>query len=331
MSKPFTTGFLIFPGFPMSCLTSVIEPLRAANEISGSEAFDWQLLSEGPGQVASSARIEFEPDQQLDTTDGLDQLLLLSAPTADFDLPSSGAKLRSLHRHGTVMGGISGGVFPLARVGLASDTPFAVHWCYEAAFAAEFPNLTSSDRVMEVGSNMVTAAGAAAAFDLSLHMIETQMGAGLATEVACWFQHPIMRREGVSQIVPALCRDRSGETLTPLVERAVKLFSECLAEPIRIQEIAETLGITPRHLERTFKQATGLNPTQYYRKLRMDAARQMILYTNEKLPEISAAVGYNSLQVFRKHYTNAFGVSPKADRSRINLFRVQENLLVPSA
>lgn len=330
MPKAFITGFLIFPGFPMACLTSVIEPLRAANEISGMEAFDWRLLAERRGKVAASARVEFEPDQTLAEAGALDQLLLLSAPTADFKLASSAAQLRALHRHGTVLGGISGGVFPLARAGLASPTPYAVHWCYQSAFSAEFRQLTSSDKVIEIGPNVVTAAGAAAAFDLSLHMIETQMGAALATEVACWFQHPIMRREGVSQIVPALSRGSNGNILAPLVERAIKLLSANLDEPISILELSETLGITSRHLERSFKQATGLNPTQYYRKLRMDAARQMILYTNEKLAEVSAAVGYGSVQVFTKHYANAFGVTPKADRSRINLFRVQENLSVPS-
>lgn len=330
LPKTFTTGFLIFPGFPMACLTSVIEPLRAANEISGSQTFDWKLLSQTEGKVPSSARIEFDPDLMLADITSLDQLLLLSAPTARFASPSVGAKLRSLNRHGTVLGAISGGVFPLARAGIGADQQFAVHWCYEAAFAAEFPDHRNSGRVIEIGPSLVTAAGAAAAFDLSLNMIERQLGAALATEVACWFQHPIMRREGVSQIVPALSRNQSGETLTPLVERAVKIFSEHLAEPIGVQQIAETLGITPRHLERSFKQATGRNPTQYYRKLRMDAARQMILYTNEKISEIAASVGYGSAQVFSKHYQQAFDVTPKADRSRINLFRVQDNLSVPS-
>jgi transcriptional regulator GlxA family with amidase domain len=39
--KKIVLGFLIFPGFPMSCLTSAIEPLRAANEIAGAEVFAW--------------------------------------------------------------------------------------------------------------------------------------------------------------------------------------------------------------------------------------------------------------------------------------------------
>lgn len=330
MTKPFTTGFLIFPGFPMACLTSMIEPLRAANEISGKDAFEWRLISEIPGKVASSAMVEFDPGGTIQDATGIDLLILLSAPTAQFARQVSAGQLRRLQRHGTVLGGVSGGVFPLARAGLAGGTPIAVHWCYEAAFAAEFPDHKSSDRVIEISSTLVSAAGASAGFDLSLHLIEQRLGAGLATEVACWFQHPVMRREGVSQIVPTLSGDQSGTQLSPLVERAVRIFAANLDEPVSISEIADRLRISPRHLERSFKQSTGLNPTQYYRKLRMDAARQMILYTNERVADISAAVGYSAVQTFAKHYEATFSLSPKADRARINLFRVKGNLSVPS-
>ena len=53
-------GFLILPGFPMACLTSMIEPFRAANEIVGKTAFGWQLLSEDGQRVEASAHVWFE-------------------------------------------------------------------------------------------------------------------------------------------------------------------------------------------------------------------------------------------------------------------------------
>ena len=34
-----TLGFLIFPGFPMACLTSAIEPLRIADQLTGRARF----------------------------------------------------------------------------------------------------------------------------------------------------------------------------------------------------------------------------------------------------------------------------------------------------
>ena len=65
-------GFLLFPGFPMACLTSVIEPLRAANEISATQSFEWRLIAEQPGKVVSSAGIAFEPDTNLNAAGDLD-------------------------------------------------------------------------------------------------------------------------------------------------------------------------------------------------------------------------------------------------------------------
>ena len=118
-------GFLIFPGFPMSCLTSAIEPLRAANEIAGTEIFVWKLISENGARVKSSAMVNFDPDLTLDAADDLDFLILLSSPLAQFeDSKHANGRLRHLARHGVQMGGVSGGVFPLARSGLlAGSTP----------------------------------------------------------------------------------------------------------------------------------------------------------------------------------------------------------------
>lgn len=330
MERPLSTGFLIFPGFPMACLTSMIEPMRAANEISDTQAFEWHLISVVPGKVLSSAQIDFEPTQILDKANDLDLLVLLSSPTARFEQYGSAARLRELQRHGTKIGAVSGGVFPLVQAGVGAGKPLAVHWCYKSAFVAEYPDHICSDRVIELAGDTITAAGAAAAFDLSLHLIEQKLGASIATEVACWFQHPVMRREGVGQAVPSLSGNFAGEQLPQLVARAVKIFSQNLEEPISLSAVADELGISSRHLERSFKSATGGNPTQFYRKMRMDAARQMVLYTNDRLSDIGAAVGYGSFQTFKRHYETMFNVDPKADRNRINLFRVKGNLPLPS-
>jgi transcriptional regulator GlxA family with amidase domain len=308
----------------------MIEPLRAANEVSNSDAFEWQLIAETLAKVPSSARIDFEPVCTLETAQGLDLLILLSAPTATFQDDRSIGRLRSMQRHGLKLGAVSGGVFPLVRAGVAGNAKLAVHWCYSAAFDAEFPNQIASDRVIETTNTVITAAGAAAAFDLSLSLIEEKLGPGVATEVACWFQHPVMRRQGVVQSVPSLKGDAAGRELSPLVARAAQIFSQNISEPISIAEVADMVGITPRHMERAFKSSVGLNPTQYYRKLRMEAARQIVCYTNDRISDIAGSVGYSSLQTFAKHYRNAFDVTPKEDRNQINLFRVKENLPVPS-
>ena len=119
VAGPLTLGFLMFQGFPMACLTSAIEPLRAANEISGTRAFAWVLLAETLAPVRSSAEVRFTPDQTLDAARGIDQIYLLSPPTAGFQAPRhSPAVLRRLDRAGVTLGAFSGGIFPLARAGV---------------------------------------------------------------------------------------------------------------------------------------------------------------------------------------------------------------------
>ncbi|MFT4706637.1 MAG: transcriptional regulator GlxA family with amidase domain, partial [Ascidiaceihabitans sp.] len=220
------------------------------------------------------------------------------------------------------------GVFPLVRAGVMEGYRCSVHWCYEAAFRAEFPHIRAVDDVIVTDRRRYTVAGAAAAFDLALRLIEEQLGDDLAHEVACWFQHPLMRGEGVRQRVPLQTSNQSG--LPNLVARAVELFAGRMEEPISVSEVAQTLGVSPRQVERAFKKATGQNPTQYYRSLRMKAARQLVLYSKDSMAEIAAAVGYVSATPLLTHYRAAFGVSPHEDRENINAFRVQGSVPLPS-
>lgn len=326
-----TLGFLIFPGFPMSCLTSAIEPLRAANEIAGQTAFAWKLISEMGARVDSSAQVGFDPDCALDAVEGLDLLFLLSGPDGEFGTPKQGfSRLRHMARHGVRMGGVSGGVFPLARSGLLEGRKSSVHWCYEAAFRAEFPDLEISDEVIVIDRKRYTASGAAAVFDLMLHLIEDQLGEDVSTEVACWFQHPLMRRAGVRQKVPTFKSVSTADMLPRAIEQAVNLFAENIAEPISITEVAARVHLSPRQLERRFKALTGQNPSHYYRTLRMNAARQLVMYSRATMTEIANEVGYSTSTTMAQHYREVFGLSPQEERKRINTFRVEGNRPIPS-
>ncbi|MEH6740484.1 MAG: GlxA family transcriptional regulator [Sulfitobacter sp.] len=325
-------GFLIFPGFPMACLTSMIEPLRAANEIAGKTAFGWKLVSEDGNRVEASAKVWFEPDMALEDCDGLDHLILLSGPSSKFADPvSSEGKLRKLARHGAVIGAVSGGVFPLARSGLLEGHTASVHWCYEAAFAAEFPDVDATQDVIVVGGRRMTASGAAAAFDLSLHLVEASLGAGVATEVACWFQHPLVRGQGVSQRKPTFAAESTNDMLPEVVRHSVELFTQNLEDPINIADVADMVGVSVRQLERIFYKATGKTPFHYYRSLRMHKARQLLHYSKETMGQIALAVGCSTTSAMSRIYIEVFGISPQEDRKKVNMFRVRDNTIAPSA
>lgn len=324
-------GFLIYHGFPMACLTSMIEPLRAANEIVGKTAFAWQLIGETDEHVISSAEVAFEPDIVLADASGLDYLFLLGAPKSEFSNPkASNGILRRLVQHGMLIGGISGGVFPLARSGLLDGYTCSVHWCYRAAFEAEFPQIETIDDVIYSDRTRITVSGAAAGFDVMLNLIAQELDAEVMTEVACWFQHPLVRGEGVQQRIPTARSSSTDDMLPKAIQKAVQLFSESFEDPISVTEVADIVGLSPRQMERKFKQATGQSPINFYRSKRMHAARQLVLYSGDNISEIALAVGYSTSAPLVKYYKEEFGMAPLEDREKINMFRVTENAPVPS-
>lgn len=312
---PLRLGFLMFPGFPMACLTSAIEPLRAANEISGRRQFEWRLVAENHAPVRSSAEVRFEPDVTLAECEGLDHLYILSPPTGAFADPRHGqARLRWLERTGVVLGAFSGGIFPLARAGLMEGKGCSVHWCYEAAFKAEFPKVQASEAVILRDGRRITASGAGAVFDLMLRLIEERLGRQCMTEVACWFQHPFVRDEDASQKVPVARTASTADRLPPAIREAIRLFETHVEDPLRIPDVAAAVDMSGRHFERLFKRETGQSPLRYYRHLRLAKARQRVLYSNDSLAQIAVSVGYPTSGPMARHYAELYGVSPKDER-----------------
>ena len=312
---PLRLGFLMFPGFPMACLTSAIEPLRAANEITGRQEFVWTLVAEAPSPVRSSADIGFEPDVTLQDLEAVDHLYVLSSPTAEYADPRrSPAKLRWLDRTGVTLGAFSGGIFPLARAGLLEGRPCSVHWCYEAAFKADFPGVEAREVTILREGRRTTASGAGAVFDLMLRLIEERLGRDCMTEVACWFQHPFVRDADASQKVPVARAGGTTDNLPGAIRDAIRLFETHVEDPLRIPDVANAVGLSGRHFERMFKRETGQSPLRYYHHLRLMKARQRVLYSNDSFREIAASVGYMTSSPMIRHYTDFFGVSPRDER-----------------
>ena len=315
---PETLGFLLFPGFPMACLTSAIEPLRAANEICGRRVFAWKLVGEEMAPVRSSAEVRFDVDMALKDVSELDNLYLLSPPVAEFADPRKGfAALRRLNRAGMVLGAFSGGIFPLVRSGVMAGRKCSVHWCYEAAFKAEFPGMEASRSAIVRDGRRATASGAGAVFDLMLRLIEEKLGRDTMTEVACWFQHPFVRDADASQKIPVQRVGGTDDLLPEPIRDAIRIFGEHIEDPILIADVAIAVAMSERHLERSFKALTGQSPLKYYRLMRLKKARQRVLYSTDTITEIAQSVGYAGSGPMARHYTAEFGVHPTDDRRRL--------------
>lgn len=97
-------------------------------------------------------------------------------------------------------------------------------------------------------------------------------------------------------------------TLTT-VKRALKLIEAGALDDNCIEDLAERLGIGPRHLSRLFKQHVGASPVQTARTFRLQRAKRLLDTSNQKISDIALHAGFNSLRqfnaVFREKYRQA--------------------------
>lgn len=97
------------------------------------------------------------------------------------------------------------------------------------------------------------------------------------------------------------------------IARAISWLKRHYALPLRVEDLAARVQMSPPTFHHHFRQLTAMSPLQYQKWLRLNEARRLML--NEYLDVASAAfkVGYESPSQFSREYSRLYGVPPKRD------------------
>lgn len=310
--EPEVFGFLLLPSFSMMAFSSAIEPLRAANTIAGQELYRWLLLSVDGEAVSTSARIEIMPNASVATEERLDYLFIVGGTGAEkFNDPRAINYVRRLSRMGTIIGALSTASYLLAHAGLLDNRRCTIHWEYLDGFREDFPHLDITDELFEVDGNIITCSGGTASIDMFSHMISHSHGHELAMHVSEWFMHKQIREQSEHQRMGL--RFRIGVS-HPKLLGAIQAMEDNLETPLDREEIAETVSLSTRQLERLFRKYLNSTPRKYYFGLRMQRARILLRQTSMSVLDVALACGFVSASHFAKCYREFFGHSPRRDR-----------------
>lgn len=101
------------------------------------------------------------------------------------------------------------------------------------------------------------------------------------------------------------------------ITQAVKRIHERFDQPIRIESLAEELGMSTSSFYHHFKAVTDMTPLQFQKQLQLQEARRLLL--NEDLDAATAGyrVGYNDASQFNREYKRLFGRPPMRDVERL--------------
>ena len=309
---PLKVGFLLIPNFSMLAFASAIEPLRAANRMSGDTLFSWIVASPDGMQSRASNHVKTEVDG--DSTILADCHIVFVCAGLDVKAQSDKSilnMLRRLDRQGAVIGAICTGTYLMAAAGLLDDRRCTIHWENIDGLAEEFPLLEITNELFEIDDTRITCSGGTASLDMILYMIGQIHGQTLAAQVSDQFIHDRIRDPSDRQRMEL--RSRLGVS-HPKLLAVVDYMEQGLEEPLSQTELAQKANLSTRQLERLFRNYLSTTPTRYYLNLRLARARHLLRQTSMSILSIALACGFVSASHFSKCYREVYGRTPRAER-----------------
>lgn len=100
------------------------------------------------------------------------------------------------------------------------------------------------------------------------------------------------------------------------VARAIRVIHAEYDRPIEVGELARVAHMSQSTFYEAFKAVTALSPLQYVKEIRLNRARQIMLWEGATAKRAAARVGYRSPNQFSREFKRRFGRPPAAERAR---------------
>jgi transcriptional regulator GlxA family with amidase domain len=210
-------------------------------------------------------------------------------------------------RAGTRLVSICTGAFALAAAGRLDGRPATTHWAAAKLLGERFPQVLLNPNVLFVDDgDVLTSAGVAAGIDLCLHIIRRDHGIEVANRAARRCVVPPWRDGGQAQFIP-----RAVPVPTVASTGAARAWAlERLDAPIDLAAMADRAQMSIRSFTRRFRDETGMSPTQWLARQRVDQARLLLETTDLAVDEVARRAGFGTAVSLRQHLHTAVGVAP---------------------
>ncbi|MFJ3368415.1 GlxA family transcriptional regulator [Pseudomonas sp. NPDC086251] len=288
-------GFWLMDAFDLYALANALEPLRLANQLAGRTVCQWQMLSLDGQQLIASNGIA-TATARLDQAQPLDVLILCGGDNLHH--PDLDQQLRHWAAQPISLGALGKAGWLLAQIGALNGFRCSLPEPAPSLAFAAFSALAPVAVPFCVDRQRLTCVGPQAVQGLMHELLARTLGRGLILR---------MEKHAARQARPLLPMQHAPKKL----QATLALMNQHLSRTLGIDELAETLGISRRHLERLFKRSLGCSPSRHYLDLRLQQARQLLRTGEQPLPAVARECGFVSLQHFFRCYRQYFGAHPR--------------------
>jgi transcriptional regulator GlxA family with amidase domain len=304
-----------FPGAQLLDVVGPLDVFAEANRQSGHQRYQLEVIGIDKGPIAGSSGVRLLPDRTIgDPIVPVDTLLIAGDP-ALHEKPVSDAVsawIRETAAHSRRYGSVCSGAFVLAEIGLLSGRQATTHWSKAAELAKRYPSIdVDPDRIFVCDGPVCTSAGVTAGMDLSLALVEDDLGRDVALAVARELVMFLKRPGGQSQFSANLAAQVASKTTIQAVQSYIL---ENLSADLSVGVLADRARMSERNFARVFRQDSGMTPAEFVEAARLDAARRMVEDPTVPLRRVATRTGFGDMTTMRRAFLRRLSVTPSAYR-----------------
>lgn len=117
------------------------------------------------------------------------------------------------------------------------------------------------------------------------------------------------------------------KNLSDLVVRGTQKIEQALDRDWNLEDLAQSLKVSSRHLRRCFVEDLGVTPTQFLRSVRLLRAKQLLSDTHLSITQVAYASGFKSIRTFNETIKRHYHLKPSAIRKQQKSKAFSENII----
>jgi transcriptional regulator GlxA family with amidase domain len=307
---------LAFPGANLLDIAGPLQVFASANEFVASPAYEISLVA-GETPVVTSSGLPLASAPLPALAGPVDTLIVVGgggvhAACADKPLFSW---LIGRARMARRVASVCTGAFLLGAAGLLDGKRAVTHWSDCDRLGRLFPGTRVEMNAIYIRDGALwSSAGVTAGIDLSLAMVEDDIGHAAASAVARDLVVFLRRPGGQAQF----------STILGLQERE-REFDELhgwmaghLGDDLSIPALAERVRMSERSLLRHYRAKMGMTPARAVEKMRVEAACQLLATTSDPVKRIARRCGFGSEETMRRSFFRQMAIAPHDYRMRFS-------------
>lgn len=309
--------FVVYPDIQGLDLIGPYEVFASANDEVSSPAYRLTVAGVDSGEVKTRSGLGMLADTPLSSVDGpIDTLVVVGGDgtvqaVSDRHLLDEIRRLADLSRR---VASVCSGSFLLGMAGLLDGRRATTHWRYCDLLARAFPTIdVDPEPIFVQDGNVYTSAGVTSGMDLSLALVEEDLGRDVALNIArrlvMFLRRPANQAQFSAQLGAQMAeRDGLRDAQRHVIDNP---GSDC-----SVPALARVANMSERNFTRCFTAEVGVTPARYVERIRVETARRLLEDTDDGVEAIARACGFGTSETMRRTFLRVVRTSPTEYRRR---------------